>query len=106
MKKISLGIGLGIIAGIIDISPMMAMRLPLAADLSAFLFWVVAGFFIATSALKSNSIFRGILISFLALMPTAIIIGQNNIYDIIPIVFMTLILGGSLGYLIDKYGKN
>lgn len=105
MNRIIFGIVLGIFAGIIDISPMLAMKLPLAANLSAFSLWVVAGFFVATSTLRINSVLKGALVSSLILLPTAILIGQNNLADLIPVIFMTLILGSLLGYFIEKYGK-
>jgi hypothetical protein len=103
MNKTAFGLLLGVIAGTIDISPMIAMKLPLSADISAFVQWVVVGFFIATSALKMNGILKGVLISYLALFPTAILIGQNNPADLIPVFVMTLILGSLLGYFVEKY---
>jgi len=105
MNKIQAGLIFGVIAGIIDILPMIAMKLPLSADLSAFSLWVIAGFFIATSTLKINGALKGIFISFLVLLPNAFLIGQNSITDLIPVLVTTLILGCILGYLIGKYGK-
>ena len=49
MNIIWLGLGLGIVAGVIDVLPMLAMKLPLIAELSAFSMWVVVGFFIAVT---------------------------------------------------------
>ena len=105
MNNITIGVIFGIFAGIIDISPMLAMKLPWTANISAFSMWVIIGFFIAASSLKINSILKGILIACLVLFPNAILIGQNNPTDLIPVVSMTLILGSLLGLLINKYGK-
>lgn len=102
MKKYSLGILLGVIAGLVDISPMIAMKLPLAADLSAFSLWIVSGFLISASSLKIAGILKGVLTSFLVLLPCAILIGENNIADLIPVIIMTLALGSVLGYFIEK----
>lgn len=103
--KTQLGILLGIIAGIVDVIPMIFQKLTWDANLSAFSFWVVSGFLIATSNIKINGIAKGIIISFLVLLPLAVIIGWKEPFSLIPIFAMTLILGSALGFLIDKYGK-
>jgi len=105
MKKTQLGILLGIIAGIIDVIPMLLQKLTCDANLSAFFFWVISGFLIATSNLKIKGVFKGIIISFLVLLPSAIIIGWQEPFSLIPIGIMTLVLGSALGFLIDKYGR-
>lgn len=102
MNKIKIGIILGLIAGIIDITPMILMKLTWDANLSAFSMWVVIGFLIATSNLKINSILKGLLLSFSVLLPLAILIGAQNVMDLIPVVIMTLILGSFLGYFIER----
>jgi len=105
MNKIKIGLFLGIIAGIIDVIPMLIQKLSWDADLSAFLFWVVNGLLIATSNLKLPAALKGITISFLALIPLAIIIGKTEPVSLISISIMTLILGSGLGYGIDKIGR-
>ena len=105
MKKLTIAFLLGSLAGLVDILPMLAMKLPLNANLSAFSLWVVAGFFIATSEIKINRLLKGVLLSSLILLPNAFLIGWNHPPDLVPVVIMTLILGSLLGYLIDKYAK-
>ena len=102
MKKIKIGILLGILAGIIDIVPMIFQGLTWDANISAFTLWIVVGFFISSTDLKLNSIIKGILIAFLVLLPTAILIGWKEPVSLIPIVIMTTILGGLLGFSIQK----
>lgn len=105
MKKTQLGILLGIVAGVIDVIPMVLQELTWDANLSAFFLWIISGFLIATSNLKINGVVKGIIIPFLVLLPSAIIIGWQEPFSLIPITIMTLILGSALGFLIDKYGK-
>ncbi|SET00921.1 hypothetical protein SAMN04488587_1921 [Methanococcoides vulcani] len=105
MKKIRLGLTLGVVAGIIDVIPMLIQNLTWDANLSAFFLWVVSGFLIATSDIKINGALKGIIISFLILLPSAILIGWNDPFTLFPILVMTLILGSLLGCLIDKFGK-
>lgn len=102
MRKIKIGIILGIIAGIIDLIPMIIQKLTWDANISAFIMWIVVGFLIAIVDLNFNSIIKGILIAFLVLLPTAILIGWKEPISLIPISIMTTILGGLLGFTINK----
>jgi len=105
MKKITLGIILGFLAGVIDLIPMFIQKLTWDANLSAFSLWIIVGFLISTSNLKMNSILKGVIISFLVLIPSAFIIGWKEPFSLLPIVIMTLILGGLLGFLIEKIAR-
>ena len=105
MKKIIVGIGFGVIAGILDIIPMVLQKLPLEADISAFTLWVVSGFLIAITDIKIHPILKGIIVSFLVLAPSAVLIGWKEPMSLIPITIMTLILGAGLGLIIEKTGK-
>jgi hypothetical protein len=102
MKKIKIGIVLGIIAGLIDIIPMIIQNLTWDANISALTMWIVVGFLISAVDLKINSIAKGILIAFLVLLPSAILIGWKEPISLIPITVMTTILGGLLGFSIPK----
>ncbi len=103
MKKQNIGIILGIIAGIIDVIPMIIQKLTWDANISAFIMWIVVGFLIATVDLKIKPILKGILISFIVLFPSAVLIGWKEPISLIPITIMTLILGSLLGLFINKY---
>ena len=105
MRKTTLGLIFGFLAGIIDLIPMIIQNLTWDANLSALSLWIIAGFLISTTNLKMNSILKGIIISFLVLIPSAFIIGWKEPFSLLPISIMTLILGWLLGYLIDKFGK-
>jgi hypothetical protein len=105
MKKIKIGMLLGIVAGIIDLIPMLLQKLTWDANISAFSMWIVVGFFISTIDLKLNPVIKGILIAFLVLLPSAILISWMEPFSLIPIAIMTTLLGGLLGYFIQKLGK-
>ena len=102
MKKQIIGIILGMVAGILDVIPMIIMNLTWDANLSAFSMWIVIGFLIASVDLKIHSIIKGILIAFMVLLPTAILIGWKEPVSLIPIIIMTTIIGGLLGFSIHK----
>lgn len=96
------GIGLGMLFGLIDITPMIIMRLPAAASLSAFSMWTVAGFVIATSGLSLIPPYlQGIILSLGLLLPSLIlIIHQSSFARALPIVMVTIVLGAILGFLL------
>jgi hypothetical protein len=75
------------------------------ANLSAFVLWVVSGFILATSNLQLSPVLKGIVISFLCLLPSLPIIGWEDPISLWPIFIMTLILGSALGYAYSKLAK-
>ena len=104
-NNIILGTVLGAIAGLFDVVPMVLQRLTWNAELSAFFLWLVSGFMLATSSLRMNPVLKGIVISFLCLLPNVFIIGWKEPLSLIPIGVMTLILGASLGFAYDRLSK-
>jgi hypothetical protein len=104
-KNILIGVLLGIGAGIIDLIPMMIQGLTWDANSSAFLLWVVSGFILSTSNLQLSTVLKGIVISFLCLLPSLPIIGWEDPIGLLPIFVMTLLLGATLGYVYGKLAK-
>ena len=103
-KRIFIGAGLGAIAGILDMIPMLIQGLTWDANLSAFSMWTITGILISSVGFKMNPILKGISIAFLVLLPSAILIAWKEPFSLVPISTMTLILGGTLGVAIDKLG--
>ncbi len=101
-NKILIGVGLGAIAGAIDVIPMLLQHLTWDANLSAFFLWVVSGFMLSTSNLTIHPVLKGIVIPFICLLPSTFIIGWNNPFSLLPIGIMTLVLGALLGYAYNK----
>lgn len=106
MEKIKMGIVLGVIAGVVDVIPMILQKLSWDANLSAFLFWVVCGILISTSEIKIKGAWKGIIIACLMILPTAIIVLKQEPKSLIPIGIMTIILGSAIGWIIEKCGRN
>lgn len=101
-NKTLIGLTIGICAGIIDVIPMIIQKLSWGANLSALSMWIIVGLFISANDWKMNSILKGILVSNLTLLPCAVIIGWQEPFSLIPILVMTLILGGLSGFIINK----
>ncbi len=104
-RRLYIGMFVGSIVGIIDLIPMIIQGLTWDANASAFCMWVVVGVFISSINWKINNILKGIIVSLLVFLPCGIIIGSREVFALIPIILMTLILGGLSGYLISKILK-
>jgi hypothetical protein len=102
MNRIVAGLLVGVIAGILDVIPMILQKLSWVADISAFSMWIIIGLLIATNNLKLPAIIKGILISILVLIPCAIIIGSKDPTSLIPITIMTIVLGSISGIITNK----
>jgi len=102
MNKITVGIIIGVLAGIIDVIPMIIMKLTWDANLSAFSMWIVVCILISTSNLDLPGAAKGIIISFMVLAPSAILIGWKEPASLIPIAIMTTILGSISGLVMHK----
>ena len=102
MNRIVIGLIVGIIAGIIDVTPMIMMKLSWDADISAFSMWVIACILIATNDIAIPGFIKGIIIAFMTLTPSAVLIGWKEPMSLLPISVMTLILGSISGAVITK----
>jgi len=105
MKRVKMGLIFGTLAGVIDVIPMLLQKLTWDANLSAFSLWIISGYLIANTKSKLKGVLKGISISFLVLIPSAILIGWKEPVALIPIFGMTFILGALLGFFIDKQEK-
>lgn len=104
-RSIQLGLLIGIIAGIIDVIPMIIQNLTWDANLSAFSMWIVIGFFLGATNIGVKGVVKGLIISYISIVPTLIIIGRKEPFSLIPILIMTTILGALSGYFFEKFNK-
>jgi len=105
-KKNLTGLLIGLIAGIIDVIPMILQGLTWDANLSAFSMWIIIGFFLSVTNMKIKGVLKGLVISFLVLIPNLFIIGWKEPKSLIPIFIMTVILGGLSGLVYQKIVKD
>ena len=101
MRKIQIGLGLGVVAGIIDVTPMILQDLTWDANLGAFSMWIVIGYFISSLEMEVHPIIKGIVVSLLVLLPNTFLIGWNDPIVLIPILCITILLGGAVGYSVE-----
>ncbi len=100
------GFLLGCLAGIVDVIPMILQKLTWDANISAFCMWAGAGFIISAVNLKIKGALKGLVVSFIMVLPVLVLVGWQDIRNIIPIFIMTAILGSLLGYAEGKINGN
>lgn len=102
-KKISIGLIIGLIAGILDVIPMITQDLTYDANLGALSMWIIVGFLVSTSSLNIKPVFKGLLYSYLTLIPSAFLIAWKEPIALIPILVMTTILGALVGFFVNRF---
>ena len=93
MEKILIALAIGIIAGIIDIIPMVIQKMDKFANLSAFFHWVVLGLIIPFVSWDIEPWLKGLIIAELSAIPILLIVAPKDKNAIIPIMIMSAILG-------------
>jgi len=98
MREILLTTLVGGVIGIIDIAPMIKMKLDKYALSSAFTFYFVMPFIIFNLNILNNLWWlKGGLITLVLSLPTTILIAKADKKGCIPVVIMSIILGTIIG---------
>ncbi|MFC2104576.1 hypothetical protein ACFLS4_04405 [Bacteroidota bacterium] len=93
MNDIFIALIIGIIAGIIDVIPMLIQKLNKYASLSAFMHWIVLGLIIPFVSWNIDPWLKGLIIGELLAIPVIIIVMQNDKKSVLPILLMSALLG-------------
>ena len=103
MGSIFLSIIIGIVAGLVDVVPMIIKKLKKSACVSAFLQYVIVSFIIVHINIPGISWWiEGTLVSFLMTIPIVIIIAEHD-KKAIPIILMNAIALGALISVAARY---
>ncbi len=103
MSKLLISLGIGTLAGIIDVIPMMIKKLDMYANISAFVHWVVLGIIISYVQMPVAPWFKGLIIAELSALPIIIIVAKEDKKSILPIAIMSAVLGIGVGILTGKF---
>jgi hypothetical protein len=103
MNDILIAISIGLVAGLIDVTPMIIMKLEKVANISAFVHYFVLGLIIPFVSWDIAPWIKGIIISFLSTLPIMIIVYPKDKKAIIPMVFFAIILGAGIGFAGDRF---
>jgi len=97
MNNLLIAIIIGLIAGIIDVIPMIIQKLDKTANISAFVHYFVLGLIIPFVDWGIPHWIKGIIIALLAAIPMMIIVYSKDKKAIIPMIIFSLILGAGIG---------
>ena len=97
MNDILIALLIGVVAGIIDVIPMLIQKMNKAANLSAFTHWVVLGLIIPFVSWDIAPWLKGLVIAELSAVPVLFMVGTEDKKAILPIVVMSALLGAAVG---------
>ena len=93
MNSILIALLIGIVAGIIDVIPMIIQKLDKHANWSAFVHWVVLGLIIPFVDWNIAPWLKGLIIGEIGVLPIMILVYKEDKKALIPIAIMSAILG-------------
>jgi hypothetical protein len=97
MNEILIALIIGIIAGIIDVIPMILQKMNKYANLSAFFHWVVLGLIIPFVDWDISPWLKGLIIAELSAIPILFMVAADDKKAILPISLMSAVLGVAVG---------
>jgi len=97
MNNILIALTIGIIAGIIDVIPMIIMKMDKYANLSAFTHWLVLGLIIPFVSWNIAPWLKGLIIAEISAVPVILMVVKEDKKAIIPIAAMSVVLGSGIG---------
>ena len=103
MSKLIISIIIGIIAGIVDVIPMIIQKINKHACLSAFVHWVAMGIIISYIQMPLSPWLKGLVVAEVSAIPVVIIIAKEDKKPVIPILVMSAILGLLVGISTTKF---
>ena len=84
----------GIALGVLDILPMLKMKLDMFSIVSAFVFYLIAPFIVYSSNLFGMSWWlKGSAITFLMAVPIIILVAKDGMTSAMPMIVMSIVLG-------------
>ena len=97
MNEILIALLIGVIAGIIDVVPMIIQKMDKYANLSAFFHWVILGLIIPFVSWDIAPWLKGFIIAEISAVPILLIVGPEDKKAIVPVSVMSAILGVGVG---------
>jgi hypothetical protein len=99
MLNFLISLGLGIIAALIDVLPMIVRKLDKSFILSAFFMWIALGIIIPVTKLIPLGWLNGICVALLCVLPITCLVTKLDKQAIPVMLITTTILGAAIGYI-------
>ena len=103
MHKLFSAIAIGVLAGVIDVIPMLVQKIDATSCLSAFVHWVVLGVLISYVRAPLPAWAKGGAIGFFSALSIVTLIAQSDPKSVLPILMTSIVLGGVVGVLSGKF---
>jgi hypothetical protein len=97
MKILLISFGIGIIAGIIDVVPMIIQKIDKYSCISAFVFWIVLALIIPYVNWDMKPWLKGLLIAEMTAIPIMIVVFPQDPKALIPMIIFSAVLGAGVG---------
>lgn len=92
---------LGVVAGTVDVLPMVLRGMNWREAAVPFVHWVVTTVLIASVAWPLHPALRGALVAFLTSLPTLIRYSNSQPGSVVPVFIMSLVIGSAVGMIIS-----
>jgi hypothetical protein len=103
MNDFLIAIIIGLVAGLIDVTPMLIMKLEKSASISAFVHYFALGLIIPFVGWEIAPWIKGVVIALLTAIPIMVIVFPKDKKAIIPMIVFSLILGAGIGIAGAKF---
>jgi hypothetical protein len=105
MTKLFIAIGIGALAGIIDVTPMLMRNAERSAVLSAFVHWIVVAVLTAYIQHPAPSWLKGVIVALLTALPVVMERAVENPQSAIAITAMSIVLGAGIGVATARFAR-
>ncbi len=102
MGKIYFTLIAGVLAGTVDIVPMIFQKLDKYSIISAFIQWMVAAFVITHIQFGIDGWLKGLIVAVLMALPIIVLVMKTDVKSAVPILAMSIVLGSLVGFIGDK----
>lgn len=106
MRKLLVAVTIGMVAGILDVIPMIIQKLDWYSNVAAFVFWIVTAIIISYSVMPIKNWLKGGTIGFISALPVMILVFSKEPKSVIPMFIMSIILGSLVGIYSGNYSDN
>lgn len=103
MHDILMALLIGLIAGLIDVIPMIIQKLDETSCISAFIHYFALGIIIPFVNWDMEPWLKGIIIALLMSLPVMVIVYSKDKKAILPMIIFALVLGAGIGMAGAKF---
>ena len=92
----------GLVAGLLDLIPLVMVGAPLFNMVAIMVFWLVTVFFMAKVTLFRNPFLNGLVVAVLIMLPVVMTVYTVNPKDFLPMLSMAIVLGPLAGAALHR----